>query len=408
MNVILVLRSVLGRWQWVGFIPFVIYVVVFGGPTVATGMAVWLMGIVGWIAGTLARDLSTWPNRTLVPGYTKTLFHTVLVVLVLVPLGCGILWTMVGTPPPFGPGLLWGTTMALCVVRFRSDRAALSTQLVGIIGLGFYLIWAAKQAMHPVVFESLTDLRLQLPTFALSTLTLSCIRRELNAPLPATAPDIAAVEREPRLSKLVGLMAGPRARLRREVVASLPLVVLALLLMLLIRAGITTYPMSIVFAIACLVYALMRVVGRLANIHMPLRSFWLSGAVASRKALGRKCALPILLRALGWLPAGLAGAAILAIGTRQTDPFDGVFLIALTMLLAVVLFFGNVRHIPSPTRGWQVTAMATLCGGLMTPLVYGFELGWAGRSAVVLGLAVLAVATWYAVARALARAEIVQ
>lgn len=410
MRVVFVLRAVLSRLLLlVSFVPFAIFVVLLGSPMADPGIAVWLAGIVGWFAGTLANDLGTWPNRTLVPGYPKTLFRTVLVVLVLIPMACGVLWTVSGNrPPPFGPGLLWGTTMALCAVRFRL-AGALSMALVGIIGLGLYLIWAGKQAMHPEAFELLTDLRLQLPTLALATLALFYIRWKLNAPLPATAPDNDAVEREPLLLKLIGLMSGPRAGFRREVVVSLPLVVLALLLVFLVRAGITTYPMSFVFVIACFVYAFVRVLGRLANIHVPLRSFWLSGAVETRKSLGRKCALPILLRGLGWFPAGLVGAAILAIGTHQTSQFDGVFLISLTILLTVALVFGTVRRIPSLTRGWwQLIVIGTFCGGLMTPLASGFELGWADRCAVVLGLAGLAVATWFVVARALARAEIVQ
>lgn len=296
--------------------------------------------------------------------------------------------------------------MALCVVRFRFTAAALGMPLVGVIGLGLYLIWAAKQAMHTEMFELLTDWRMQLPTLALATLALFYIRRKLNAPLQATAPDIDVVERELLLAKLIGLIPGPRAGFRQEVVASSSLVVLALLLVLLVRTGITTYLISIIFPIACLLYANGRVLGRLANIHMPLCSFWLSGAVESRKSLGRKCALPILLRGLGWLPAGLVGAAILAFGTHQTAQFDGVFLAALTILLAVALCVGNVRRIPSGP--WQPGAMGMFSAVLTFPLILGFELGWADRSAVVLGLAGLAVATWFVVARALARAEIVQ
>ena len=208
---------------------------------------------------------------------------------------------------------------------------------------------------------------MQLPTLALATLALFYIRWKLNAPLPATAPDNDDVEREPLLLKLVGLMSGPRAGFRREVVTSSPLVVLALLLVLLVRTGITTYPISIFFPIACLLYANMRVLVRLVNIHVPLCSFWLSGAVETRKILGRKCALPILLRGLGWLPAGLVGAAILAFGTHQTAQFDGVFLITLTILLAVALFVGTVRRIPSGP--WQSGAMGMFSAVLTLPLI---------------------------------------
>lgn len=188
-----------------------------------------------------------------------------------------------------------------------------------------------------------------------------------------------------------------------------PLVVLALLLVLLVRTGITTYPMWVVFTIACLVYGLVRVTARLSAIHVALRLLWLVGAADTRRGLGRKCALVILMVGLGWLPAGLVGAAILALGVHQTAQFDGVFLIGLTILLTVVLSVGTVRRIPSSTRGWwQLIAVGAFCGGLVTPLIHGFELGWADRSALALGVAGLAVATWYAVARALARAEIVQ
>ena len=421
MRVVFMLRSLLGRWLLFvgGVAPLVIWVVVLGGPTVVSGIAVWLMGVVGWMAGVFANDLGKWPNRTLVPGYSKALFHAVLVVLLLVPLGCGILWTMVGNPPPpFGPGLLWGTLMTLCVVRFGFSPAALTTAMVGIVGLGLYLMWAAKLEMHPAVFESLTDLRLQIPALGFAVLALIEIRRKLNAPSSATTPVGDAAIREPLHAKLISPrpslvvvvvvpLSGPHVGLRREVVASLPLLVLALLLVLLGRTGIPTYSMSIVFVIACLAYAMVRVWISLATIHVPFRLLWLSGVVETRRSLGRKCALVILVRGLGWLPAALVGAAILALGVHQTAPFDGLFLITLTLLLVVALF-GNVRRIPSTTRWWQMLAVGAFCGGLTTLLIHGLELGWAERSALVLGLAGLAVVTWYAVARALARAEIVQ
>lgn len=406
MKVALALRSV--RWlRLAGLLPLVIYVCVLSGPSVASGIAVWLMGIVGWIAGVLANDLGNWPNRTLVPGYAKTLFHVVLVALLPIPLACGILWTMLGNPPPpFGAGLLWGTIMTLCVVRTGFNQAALTTVLAGIIGLGFYLIWAAKQVMHPEVFESLTDLRLQFPALALAVLALFRVRRRLNAPLPTKTPDLDATR--PLYSKLIGLIAGPHAGLRREFALSSLLVVLALLLVLLVRTGMTTYPMWVVFTIACLVYGLVRVTVRLSAIHVAFRLLWLSGAAETRRSLGRKCARVILIFGLGWLPAGLVGAAILALGVHQPTQLDGVFLICLTILLAVALSVGTVRRIPPTRSWWQTLAAGAFCGGLMIPLVHGFELGWADRSALAFGVAGLAVATWYAVARALARAEIVQ
>ena len=410
MRSAVVLRAVLGRWwQPVCFLPFVIYVVVLGGPAVANGIAVWLMGIAGWFAGVCAKDLGNWPNRTLVPGYSKTLFHMVLVSLLLIPLACASLWMALGNPPPpFGPGLLWGTIMTLSIVRAAVSPAVLATNLTGIIGLGFYLIWAARQQIHPAAFESLTDSRLQFPALALAALALFHIWRRLNAPLRATARDFEAEGREPLYTKLLGLMAGPRARVWREVVVTLPLVVLALLLVLLVRADITTYHTWIVFVLACLVYSLARVVVRLATIHVPLRLLWLSGAAETRRSLGRKCALAILTLGFAWLPAGLVGTAILAFGIHQTAQFDGMFLVALTTLLVIALFVGNVSRIPSTKGSLQLLAVGTFCGGVTTPLIHGIELGWADRSAMVLVLAGLAVATWWAVARALARAEIVQ
>ena len=452
MRVVFMLRSLLGQGLLLigGVAPLVIWVVVLGGNTVASGITVWLMGVVGWMAGVFANDLGKWPNRTLVPGYSKALFHAVLVVLLLVPLGCGILWTMVGNPPPpFGPGLLWGTVITLCVVRFRGGAAVLTTGMVGILGLGLYLMWAANQEMHPVVFESLTDLRLQIPALAFAALALIEIRRKLNAPLSATTPGVNVARREPVLDKLTRLrstgavqerfeanfhlqpvcepqrlsrnLGGPRpppvvvvvllpglhAGLRREVVASLPLVVLALLLALLVRTGVTTDSMSIVFTLACVVYATTRVVVPLSTIHVPLCSYWLSGAVDTRRSLGRQCALAILIRGLGWLPAGIVGAAILALGVYRTAPFDRLFVITL-MLLLVIALIGTVRHIPATTRWWQLLTVIAFVSGLTTPIIHVLELGWAVRSALVVGLAGLAFATWYAVARALARAEIVQ
>ena len=402
------LRSLRGRFLWlINLVPVAIGFVLLGGLTVTTaiGIAVWLMGMVGWAAGVFANDLRNWPNWTLVPGYSETLFRMLLAVLLLVPLACGILWTMVTSPlPPFGPGLLLGTLMTLWVVR-SGVRPTVLIPGAGIFGLGYYLMWAAGQQMHPVVFESLTDLHLQFPALALAALALFSIRRGLTAPLRVKTPDFDGAR--PRYSKLIGLMAGPRVGLRREVVASSPLVVLALLLVLLVRTGFTTYFAGVVFPIACLTYANLRVVSRLATIHFPLRSLWLSGTVETRSSLGRKSARVILVRGLGWLPAGLVGATILAFGVQQTSHLDGVFLIALATLLALALFIGNVKRVPSTRESWGLLVVAT-CGGTSATLIEFVELSWAGRSALVLGVAGLAVATWYAVARALARAEIVQ
>ena len=402
------LRTLRGRCLWlVNLVPMVIGLVALGGLTVTTGIgiAVWLMGMVGWAAGVVANDLRNWPNWILVPGYCETLFRMLIAVLLLVPLACGILWTMVMSPlPPFGPGLLLGALMTLWVVR-SGVRPAVLVAGAGIFGLAFYLMWAARQQMHPAVFESLTDLHVQFPALALAALALFSIRRALTAPLRLKIPDFDAVR--PRYSKLIGLIGGPRARLRREVVASLPLVVLALLLVLLVRTGFTTYSVGVVFPLACLTYANLRVVGRLTTIHFPLRSLWLSGTVETRNSLGRKSARVILVRGLGWLPAGLVGATILAFGVQQTSHLDGVFLIALATLLALALFIGNVKRIPATRESWGLIVVAT-CGGTSATLIHFVELGWAGRSALVLGVAGLAGATWYAVARALARAEIVQ
>ncbi|MCY3840972.1 MAG: hypothetical protein OXH09_20385, partial [Gammaproteobacteria bacterium] len=66
MKSALVLRTVLGRWwQLAGFLPFVIYVVALGGPAVANGISVWLMGIVGWIAGVFGEGSPPpyWPKE---------------------------------------------------------------------------------------------------------------------------------------------------------------------------------------------------------------------------------------------------------------------------------------------------------------------------------------------------------
>ena len=167
--------------------------------------------------------------------------------------------------------------------------------------------------------------------------------------------------------------------------------------------------MWVVFMIACLVYGLVRVTVRLSAIHFASRLLWVTGAAETRRSLGRKSALLILVFGLGWLPAGLAGVAILALGVHQTVQFDWVFLICFTILLTVALSVGTVRHIPSPTRRWwQSLVVGAFCGGVTAALIHGFELGWADRLALVVILAGLAVATWYGVARALARAEIVQ
>ena len=52
MRVVLVLRAVLSRLLLlVGFVPFAISVVLLGGPLANLGIAVWLVGIVGWVCG---------------------------------------------------------------------------------------------------------------------------------------------------------------------------------------------------------------------------------------------------------------------------------------------------------------------------------------------------------------------
>ena len=405
------LRSLLqARWpQIAAFTPFVIFVAVLGGHAVASGIAVWVMGLAGWIAGVTVADLGNWQNRTLVPGYSSALFRTVLVVLVLMPLGCALLWSVAGNPlPPYGPGVLAGTLMALWFVRFGVSRAILNTALAAILPPGFYLVWAAKHGLHHSFFETLTDSRVQVSSLALATLGLLLIRHRLNIPTLVAHPGFDAITRDLPRTKLIDLVGGSQAGFTREVVLSVPTVVLALLLVFLV--GITQSPMPTIFTSVCLAWAVIRVLGLLPNIHVLLCSYWFSGAVATRRSLGRKCALAILVRGLAWVPAGLLGAATLGSGeTQRQTQFDEVLVVLLPTLLAIMLFASNLSRLPyQPSMTWQVVFIGVLSGGFLPILRYDLELGWIGRGVFALCLAGLAVATWFVVARALARAEIAQ
>ena len=412
MRVAFVLRSLLqGRWpQLVAFTPLVLFVVVLGNPAVTPGIAVWIMGLAGWIAGVTAADLANWPNRTLVPGYSNSLCLMVLVVLALVPLGGTLLWMLLGgPPPPYGPGLLWGALIAFWFVHFGATLATLNTALVVILPPAFYLVWAAKEGLHNWLFELLTVPRVQLIALALAMPVLFFIGRRLAAPDLAASPGFDALAQERPHTKLIGPVHGWHKDIGREVAASAPLVVCALLLGSLVDAGIMPDVLPIIFTLSCLVYAYARVAGVLADVHVLFCSCWFSGTTETRKGLGRKCALAILVRGLAWLPAGLVGAATLAVAeAHQRTQFDEVLLVLLPILLMVALFAGTASRLPLLRNRWTIGLFGVCTGTLLARwLVVGFELGTPGRWVLVFGLAGLALTIWIAVARSLSTAEII-
>ena len=112
-----------------------------------------------------------------------------------------------------------------------------------------------------------------------------------------------------------------------------------------------------------------------------------------------------MVRGLGWLPAALVGAAILALGdTDGKTHFDEVMLIALAVLLYIALATGTVTRVPLEARWWPF-AIGAFGGGAL-PLLARVELGWTGRLVLLCVLAGAAVTTRNRVGRALSRVDI--
>lgn len=399
MSAALMLRALLraGWLQLAAFSAMVIFFGTAGGSSLANGTAVLAMGCVGWIAGVSVAGLANSPNRTLVPDYSTTLFHVVLALTCVLPLACAAAWAATtATVPPLGPSVLAASAITLYFVRLGVNPVTINVALLAIMAAWFVLV--AERLGYPTPVESLTDPGLQLSSLVIAALGLIITRRELRKPVLETAPGFP----DTRLGAVrLNLTGDLRVSLVRECVASLPIVLVALLLSL----ATPSHLISVTFIAACFITAVVRLGPLLGNVHVVLCSYWFSGAVDTRQGLGRKSSGAILVRGLGWLPAAFVGAAILALGdTGGTTHFDAVILIAFAVLLIIALATGTVTRVPLEARWWPF-AISGFAGGAL-PLLARAELGWPGRVVLLCVLLGAAVATRNGVGRALSRVDI--
>ncbi|MDE0658157.1 MAG: hypothetical protein F4029_12335 [Gammaproteobacteria bacterium] len=351
MRAALLLRSFLRGWWWAlsAVAAFVATLVVIprwdGTPALAgNGTSVWVLAICGWLVGAGATALASWPNRNLTPSYVNSLFTMVTAFLCIVAVGCATLSMLAGNPTPaVGPALLAGSTFTYAFL-LGVGRPPIAVVGLVVLACSTFILFATFFGLHDSFFRLLSEPWVQVLTLVLSGFVLGLIKRSLNSPhfrpAPVSEPFAVRSLQQPRGSLV------PYASYGRPVVKELAystiLVGVALVLLNVDLGFIET----LMFVIACVSVAAPRTLFLCDNLHRVVHLYWLVGAAESRSDLGRWCANMVLLRTLGWLPAGLVSACVLAPGSKPSALANMLLLVQAAIFLQVLVMFARIRLVP--------------------------------------------------------------
>ena len=390
------------------------------------GTMVWVLCLAGWFTGMGVAGLGKWPNRVLTPGYARSLLATLIVVPASVALGWGVLSMLAGNRlPALGPGLLAGSACSLgFLVLGRNPFTLLIFALILVLP-GPYFAFAARTGFHDSLYESLSEPWIQVSALGLAAAVLFLVNGRLKSPRfePVALVGSNPVHPDSKMSGSGGVRLpahGSHTRLiGRELLWGSPLVVFAVVLALFDNVAsalgatstitsISTFLGTLLFLAACVGIAFARTEPFLQNVHLVLLSDWLCGASDSRLGLGRWCGDWVLVRAVAWLPAGLAGAGVIALADMGPNPmFDAVLVLQLFVLLKIGVEFGFLRSVPMPAgrRNFTLGLAGAFIGGFLWILLW-FDLPGPGMAALLLGCVGSAFFALWSARRALSKVEI--
>lgn len=410
------LRSLTRGW-WLqlaicGILPL-LFGALAGSPFFANnGTMVWVLCLAGWFTGMGVAGLGNWPNRVLTPGYARSLLASLIIVPVSVALGWGMLSMLAGNPlPALGPGLLAGSACSLGFLVLGRHLVMLLVFAPILVLPGPYFAFVSRTGFHAALYEPLSEPWVQLSALGLAAIVLFFIRGLLKSPrfVPVALAGTFPVHPDSKMSGLGGARLpsyGSYAQLiGRELLLSSPLVVCAAVLAMFDGSTLLG---NALFLVACVGTAFARTEPFLQNVHVVLLSGWLCGSADSRRRLGRWCGDSVLVRAVAWLPAGLAGAGVIALADMGPNHmFDAVLVLQLFFLLKIGVGLGLLRSVPVPAGRRNMTnVLLGGCIGSFVWLLLSFDLPGPGMAALLLGCVGTAIFALRSARRALSKVEI--
>ena len=417
MTAALLLRVMLRGWWfllavWAGFSTLILLL---GGRAFISSSAAGalVMCFAGLVVGVGIANLRNWSGATLVPGYPRGLFAATLVVLAVAWSACAAVCVLAGNPVPMpGPALLVGSIVALCLVPLRhyAQFVAALIFFLPVLLTGSALALGARMGWHDGTYPVLAKPSVQVASLTVAGLALWMLRRVVDSPISTAPPRPPATGRIPVQPSGVPVTPVTHrlpAHWVKLVAGSAALVGLALLLRL---SDAAPFWSTMGFMIPWGSLMVSAGIQQLHHVHAVFHFLWFLKVADSRVGLARRGAVTILLRAFAWLPAGLAGAVILAFGKEDHGALlGGVLLIQTLVLVMVAICLVGVSRLPI---GWtRMNWLYSLSGGIVGAVILG---SWWARlelAAVGYWLPVLAVVGSAGVAaflatRVLSRAEV--
>ena len=412
MNVVLLVRmNMLRSWApLLGISPFLAILLGLASPIFASNVILLaVMCFAGQFVGTGVGNLRNWPGAILVPGYARGLFTASLVTLTIAALAWGVVFTAAGNPKPaLGPGLLAGSLVALGFVRFAHSPQVLVASLLFLYGLllgGIIVVLATTLTQVDDVFMALSNPWANAGSLVGTGIALGALWRVINSPIPGVRPDIpsgAGPLQPSGITTTRGRHQPPRWV--QTAFGSAAIVGLAALLRL---WEPSTFVGTLLFMFPWMGAVFVGAFGSLGHLHATFHFHWFLEVADSRTHLARRGAATTMQQALAWLPAGLAGAAILAYGNGdQLSLFEEVLIAQTWALVVIVIATAGVKRLPiAPSRLTWTSAIMAGFGGALVPLTQ-LDLAATGYSVLILALVGSACVASVLVRRTLSQADV--
>ena len=416
MRVVFLLRAMLrGRWLLLAvFAGFSTLVLLLGGRAfIDTGAAgALVMCCAGMFVGVGTANLRNWCGATLVPRYGRGLFAATLVFLAVTLSAWVAVGVLAGHRVPIpGFAFLVGSVITLCLVPLRHYApVAAFVYFLPVLMTGSVLALGARGGWPHGGYEALAKPSVQAASVAVAGLALWMLWRVIDSPISTAPPRPPAIGRVPVQQS--GVPVTP-VTLRfpalsvKLVAGSAALVGLALLLRL-SDAGSFWSTMAFMLPWGSLIFSAG--IHQLHHVHATFHFLWFLEVADTRVVLARRGAFTILLRAFAWLPAGLAGAVILAFDKEDHGALlGGVLLIQTLVLVMVAICLVGVSRLPI---GWtRMNWLHSFGGGLLCAVILRswlarLELAAVGYWVLVLAVVGSAGIAAYLATRMLSRAEV--
>ena len=417
MRAVLLLGVMLRGWWFLLSVLAVFSTVVLllgGRAFIDTGAAgALVMCCAGTFVGVGTANLRNWSGATLVPGYGRGLFAATLVLLVVALSAWAAVGVLAGyrVPMPGFPFLI-GSIITLCLVPLRHSAQPVAALIffLPVLMTGSVLALGARTGWHDGGYEALAKPSVQAASVAVAGLALWMLWRVIDSPIstaPPRPPATRSIPVQPSGMPVTPLIHRQPGHWLKVVAGTAALVGLALLLRL---SDATPFWSMMGFMVPWGSLMVYGGIFQLHHVHAVFHFLWLLNVADSRVDVARRGAVVILLRAFAWLPAGLAGAVILAFGKEDHGALLGGVLLSQTLVLVMVaICLVGVSRLPI---GWtRMNWLYSSSSGVLGAVILGSW--WARMELAALGywVPVLAVVGSADVAallatRVLSRAEV--